>query len=173
MAAHWFASNVTPPTTDRNEAFYRRWRVLRFANTVPSERVDSSLFDKIIASEMPAILANAFLGAERVARAGTIRTTAQHDLVLDRWRLASNPLQQFLTDEEWIDLDPDAQAHGTPEVFETYRRWSASCGFRNPFGRNHFLELLDATGATRGVTIKRIDSKNVVVGLRLLNRPSA
>jgi len=56
-------------------------------------------------------------------------------------------------------------------VYQAYRRWSAVCGFRNPFGRNHFLELLDATGASRGVSIKRIGSRNVVAGLRLLKGP--
>ena len=170
LAAHWFASNVLPPTTDRSEAFYRRWRVLRFANTVPPERVDPDLFEKIVSAEMPAILGNAFLGAERVARAGAIRTSAAHMQTLDRWRLSANPLQQFLADDEWIELDPGMREHGTPEVYEAYRKWSASCGFRNPFGRNHFLELLDSTGATRGVGIKRTGSKSVVVGLRLVSR---
>lgn len=169
-AAHWFASNVLPPTTDRTEAFYRRWRVLRFANTVPAERVDPGLFDKIVATEMPAILASALLGAERVAQSGGLPTTSAHAAVLDRWRLAANPLQQFLTDTEWVEIDPDAAEHTTPAVYEAYRRWSASCGFRNPFGRNHFLELLDATGAARGVTLKRSGTKNVVAGLRLVPR---
>ncbi len=170
LAAHWFASNVLPPTTDRSEAFYRRWRVLRFSNTVPAERVDPNLFDKIIANEMPAILANAFLGAERVQRAGALRTTAAHDQVLERWRLAANPLQQFLTDVDWIELDPAAELHTRPEVYEAYRRWCSACGFRNPFGRNHFLDLLDATGASRGVRLKRAGTKDVVAGLRLLRR---
>lgn len=170
QAAHWFASNVLPPTTDRSEAFYRRWRVLRFANTVPADRVDPDLFEKIVATEMPAILASAFLGAERVARAGALRETAAHAAVLERWRLAANPLQQFLADGEWVEIDPGAAEHTTPAVYEAYRRWSASCGFRNPFGRNHFLELLDATGAARGVSIKRAGTKNVVAGLRLVQR---
>lgn len=170
-AAHWFASNVLPPTTDRSEAFYRRWRVLRFANTVPADRVDPGLFEKIMAREMPAVLASAFLGAERVAKAGALPTTAAHAAVLDRWRLAANPLQQFLTDAEWVEIDPTAAEHTTPAVYESYRRWSSACGFRNPFGRNHFLELLDATGAARGVVIKRIGTKNVVAGLRLVSRP--
>ncbi len=170
MAAHWFASNVLPPTLDRSEAFYRRWRVLRFANTVPADRVDPGLFEKIITTEMPAILASAFLGAERVARSGALRTTRPHEQVLDRWRLAANPLQQFLTDTEWIELDPAAEHCTKPEIFETYRRWSASCGFRNPFGRNHFLELLDSTGASRGVSIKRVGTKDVVAGVRLVPR---
>jgi len=170
QAAHVFASNVLPPTTDRGEAFYRRWRVLRFANTVPAEKVDPDLVEKIAAAEMPAILGMAFMGAERVMRAGHITTTAAHDAVLARWRLAANPLQQFLADDLWVELDPDHKQHSSADVYEAYRRWSASAGFRNPFGRNHFLELLESTGATRGVLIKRIGTRNVVAGLRLLAR---
>jgi P4 family phage/plasmid primase-like protien len=173
QAAHVFASNVLPPTTDRSEAFYRRWRVLRFANTVPAEKVDPDLCDKIVANEMPAILAEAFLGAERVARAGRMRTTAAHESVLERWRHAANPLEQFLADDEWVEVDPGCKEHRTEEVYAAYRRWAALAGFRNPFGRNHFLDLLDSTGAGRGVLIKRIGSKNVVVGLRLLRAASA
>lgn len=168
LASHWFASNVLPVATDRTEGFYRRWLVLHFANTVPLDRVDPNLLERIVAAEMPAVLGNAFLGAERVARAGQVQRSRVHEKVMQRWRLAANPLQQFLLDEEWIELDPGAKDHNTPEVYQAYRRWSAACGFRNPFGRNHFMDLLDATGATRGVGIKRIGTRNVVVGLRLL-----
>lgn len=171
-AAHVFASNVLPPTTDRSEAFYRRWRVLRFANTVPPEKVDPTLCEKIVRDEMPAILASAFLGAERVAKAGRMRTTAAHDAVLERWRHAANPLQQFLADDEWVEIDPAHRLHSTTEVYAAYRRWSAAAGFRNPFGRNHFLELLDSTGAGRGVLIKRIGDQTVVVGMRLVRTAS-
>jgi len=167
-AAHVFASNVLPPTTDRSEAFYRRWRVIRFVNTVPAERVDHKLLDKIIRDEMPAILAAAFRGAERVARAGALRTTAPHEAALNKWRHAANPLQQFLADDEWIELDSESREHSTRDVYEAYRRWSTAAGFRNPFGRNHFLDLLESTGAGRGVAIRRVASKNVVAGLRLL-----
>lgn len=165
-ASHVFASNVLPHTADRSDAFFRRWRVLRFANTVAADKVDPYLFDKIVAAELPAVLGEAFLGAQRVSKAGAVRTTAEHDAVLQRWRAASNPVVQFLDDAEWIELDPDEQQHTTREVYASYRRWSADAGFRNPFGRNHFLELLEATGATRGVTVKR----QAVAGLRLLRR---
>ncbi len=168
MAAHCFASNVLPPTTDRSEAFYRRWRVLRFSNTVPADRVDPGLFDKVVGGEMPAILAHAFLGAERVAKAGQLRSTPAHLQVLEKWRHAANPLQQFLADSDWVELDPDATSHTPAHVYEVYRKWASLAGFRNPFGRNHFLDLLDATGATRGLTIKRVGTKQCVVGLRLV-----
>lgn len=170
MAAHVFASNVLPPTTDRSEAFYRRWRVLRFANTVPAEKVDPDLLEKIVGNEMPAVLAQAFQGAEKVAQAGRMRTTLAHDAVLDRWRNNANPLQQFLGDGEWVELDPDAKTHGRTEVYETYRRWAAAAGFRKLFSRNHFTDLLESTGATRGVFVKRVGTREVVVGVRLLAR---
>jgi putative DNA primase/helicase len=170
QAAHWFASNVLPPTTDRSEAFYRRWRVLRFANTVPADRVDPGLCEKIVAGEMPALLAMAFRGAERVAQAGRVRTTRAHDAVLDRWRLAANPLQQFLADDEAVQIDPDAAVHRTTEVYEAYRRWASGAGFRHLLGRNHFLELLESTGAARGISIKRTATHKVVAGLRLVSR---
>jgi putative DNA primase/helicase len=159
---------VLPPTTDRSEAFYRRWRVLRFSNTVPLDRVDPDLLGKILAVEMPAILASAFLGAEQVAKAGTITTSPAHEAVLSKWRIAANPLQQFLADEDWVELDPLAEVHSTVDVYATYRRWSSQAGFRHPFGRNHFLELIEVTGAGRGIGIKRKGTRNVVAGLRLL-----
>lgn len=171
QAAHVFASNVLPPTTDRSEAFFRRWRVLRFANTVPVDRVDPDLCEKIAANEMGAMLASAFLGAERVARAGRMRTTLAHDAVLTRWRHAANPLEQFLGDDEWVVLDPGARELAKADLYAAYRQWAASTGFRNPFGRNHFLELLEATGAGRGVLIKRVGSREVVAGVRLQPRP--
>ncbi len=169
MAAHWFASNVLPPTTDRSEAFYRRFRVLRFANTVPADKVDPELFEKIVDQEMPAILGKAFRGAERAARGRALRSTPAHAAVLERWRQAANPIEQFLADTDWVELD--GQAHcSKPEAYETYRKWSQQCGFRHPFGRNHFLELLEATGGARGILFKRLGTKEVVVGLRLVPR---
>lgn len=172
MAAQVFASNVLPPTTDRSDAFYRRWRVLRFANTVPPDRVDPDLFDKIVAAEMPAILAQACLGAERVAAAGTVRTSPAHDAVLAKWRAAANPVLQFLLDTDAVELDPQAAEHSTADVFRAYRRWAAEAGFRHAFGRNHFLDLLEATGATRGVVMRRVERADgrvtVVAGVRLL-----
>ena len=106
-AAHVFASNVLPPTTDRTEAFYRRWRVLRFANTVPAERIDHTLLDKIAAHEMPAILAQAFQGAERVAKAGALRTTAAHEAALSKWRyVPTRSSNSWATSNGWSSTRP-------------------------------------------------------------------
>jgi putative DNA primase/helicase len=169
QAAHLFASNVLPPTTDRTEAFFRRWRIVRFSNRIPEGRVDPDLLAKIIRDEMPAILGRAFRGAERVCHAGRLRTSPAHDAVIAKWKAAANPVQQFLLDAEWVRVDPAAPALPPRTVYDAYRRWASDSGFRNPFGRNHFIDLLDSTGASLGVVIKRTaQERERVFGVELL-----
>lgn len=167
LVSHLFASNVLPPTTDRTEAFFRRWRIVRFKNRVPDGRADPGLLQKIVADEMPAFLASAFAGAGRVASSGQVRTTPAHDEVMAKWKAAANPVLQFLLDDAWVTLDPGAVPVPTPEVYAAYRKWASNSGFRNPFGRNHFLELVDTTGATHGVTLGRSETRPVIRGLAL------
>lgn len=162
-AAHLFASNVLPPTTDRSDAMFRRWVILVFRNRVAAASADPDLLDKIVATEVPAILAWAIEGAERVSQAGRVHESAAQRAAIERWKAAANPVLQFLLDAEAVELDPQACAQTTRAVYEHYRRWSSQAGFRNPFGRNHFLELLDSTGAQVGVAVKRA----MVHGLRL------
>lgn len=169
VAAHLFASNVLPSTTDRSDAFFRRWRVVRFVNRVDPSRVDPGLVERIVATEMPAVLAAAMRGAERVVQAGRIRTTVAHEECVARWKAAANPVLQFLADADAVECDPAADPVEPAVVFAHYRRWSADAGFRHPLGRNHFLELLDATGAAVGVARRKAsDGRFKVSGLRLL-----
>lgn len=172
-ASHVFASNVLPPTTDRTEAFFRRWRVIRFKNRVAADRVDPDLLAKILDEEMPAFLAYAFRGAERVSEARRVRTTPAHDAVMAKWKAAANPVLQFLLDAEWVELDPEAVVVKTRDAYATYRKWAAEVGMRNPFGRNHFLDLVDSSGASIGVGRRKSNGQDVVAGVRLLQRDAA
>ena len=171
QASHLFASNVLPPTTDRTEAFFRRWRIVRFSNRVADERADPELLAKIVRNEMPAFLALAFRGAERVSEARKVRTTPAHDAVIAKWKAAANPVLQFMLDSEWVELDPSAVVVSTREAYAAYRKWAAEVGMRNPFGRNHFLELVDSTGASLGVARRKVHGGvEVVGGLHLVAR---
>lgn len=163
-AAQLFASNVLPSSTDRTEAFFRRWVIVQFRNRVADGQADPDLLEKILAAEVPGILARAFDAAADVAARKGLSLTKTHEGVIAKWRAAANPVLQFLLDDQAVELDRTALDVCTKRVYEHYRRWSGAAGFRNPFGRNHFLELLDATGSQVGVSVKR----NLVRGLRLL-----
>jgi phage/plasmid-associated DNA primase len=143
---------------------FRRWVILVFKNRVQADAIDPDLLDKIVAAEVPAILAWAIKGAERVSQAGRLHESAAQRAAIGRWKAAANPVLQFLLDPDSVELDRTAYALSTRTVYEQYRRWSSQAGFRNPFGRNHFLELLDSTGAQVGVAVKH----SMVHGMRLL-----
>ena len=116
-------------------------------------------------------LAHAFRGAERAAEIGTVRTTLAHEAVMSKWKAAANPVLQFLLDAEWVELDHAAVVVRTREAYATYRKWASEVGMRNPFGRNHFLELIDSTGASIGVGRRKPHGgQEFVGGLRLIER---
>ena len=60
------------------------------------------------------------------------------------------------------------ELHATREAFAAYRRWASEVGMRNPFGRNHFLELIDSTGSALGVGRVRGARPEVVGGIELV-----
>ena len=76
-----------------------------------------------------------------------------------------------MLDAEWVELDPSAVVVSTREAYAAYRKWAAEVGMRNPFGRNHFLELVDSTGASLGVARRKVHGGvEVVGGLHLVAR---
>jgi putative DNA primase/helicase len=167
-AAHIFNSNVLPATTDRSDAFFRRWRVLRFPNAVLPEDRDPDLAQKIIDRELGAVLAWAMRGAERAARRGRLTTTPEHDSVMRRWRIGSNPVLLFATDSDYCELAAEHRERSA-DVYAAYRRWAADHGNR-PMSSQSFMQILDDTAAVLGITRGR-DAERFVRGLRLV-RPA-
>lgn len=166
QCGHVFNSNTLPATTDRSDAFFRRWRVLHFRHSVPPERRDPDLADKIIATELGAVIAWALLGAERAAKTGKLRVTPAHDAVMARWRIGSNPVLLFLTDPDYCALDPDEQSPAA-NVYAAYRSWAHANG-NKPVSAQKFGQLLDDTAAGYGVHRGRTSAGRFVRGVRLV-----
>jgi putative DNA primase/helicase len=169
-AAHIFNSNILPATTDRSDAFFRRWRILRFRNVIPADRRDATMADRIIANELSAVLAWAFAGAERVQTAGRYSTTPAHDELMARWQIGSNPALLFLTDTEWCALDPSAVSRESA-VYERFRQWSLANGHQG-MAANRFYTTLERTAGNHGVARRRTDSERQIVGVQLLEHPT-
>lgn len=165
-AAHFFNCNRPPPTSDRDDAFFRRWRVLHFANVVPEERKQLDLDDSIIKGEFGAFLGWALAGAADVARAGGIIETAPHRRALARWRVGNNSALEFLLDPEACVIEAGASAPGQA-AFVAYQGWATGAGLRRSFGRNGFYEAVERGGAVAGVRLVRRDHQTFIDGLRL------
>jgi putative DNA primase/helicase len=151
-AAHIFSGNFFPPATDRDPAFYIRWRILKFDNSVAG-REDIHLSDRIIANEMPMVLARALKGAERVARRGALASTDTHVELLDRWRVEHSSALSFLLDADVVTLGPEG-AVKRKALFDAYVAWCRAEG-RHALGSHSFYAELRATAGRWGVEEER------------------
>jgi len=166
QAAHFFNANKLPPTIDRSDAFFRRWRILTFENEVPPERVDPDYAEKIICTEMGGVVGWMLRGAEKLAQAKALPETRQHRATLQRWRVGNNSALQFLLDPTACKRDPDLKVSGH-ELFQAYIRWAADAGVR-AFGRNGFYEAIDEGGGRIGVRCKSTEGQPIeVIGVTL------
>jgi len=169
-AAHFFNANKLPPTVDRSDAFFRRWRVVAFTRAVADDEMIVDLARRILDEEAGGVVGWLLDGAADVARSGGFIVTDEHRAAIERWRNANNSATQFLLDDEWCIRDP--ADHGVPGsmLYAAYRRWAAAAGVR-PFGRTGFYDAIDE-GAGR-IGIARHDDRTGVrfAGVGLVVRP--
>ncbi len=155
VAGHIFNCNRLPPTRDKSDAFFRRWRIVEFANSVTPGAEIIGLADQIFNKEQSAVLAWLLEGAARLAKQGGFPHTDNHNRLIQYWRAGNNSALQFLLDTEFVEVG-SAKTPSTPiaakEVFAIYRKWAHEAGVK-AMGRNAFYEAV-AEGAGRlGVVI--------------------
>lgn len=166
QAAHFFNANKLPPTIDRSDAFFRRWRILSFQREVPEEQIDPEYAEKVLAGELGGVIAWMLKGAEKLAKARALPETPQHRAALTRWRNENNSALQFLNDRAACALGADSEISGQ-ELFQAYLRWAADAGVR-AFGRNGFYAAIDEGGGKIGVRCKNVEGDAVkVLGVTL------
>lgn len=161
-AAHIFNCNHLPPTRDKSDAFFRRWRILEFSNPVrPGDEI-IGLADQISKDEQAAVLAWLLNGAARLPRRGSLPETGNHRRLIRYWRAANNSALQFLLDTDCVEVGKKYQTRGT-EAFIAYRKWASATGV-SPFGRNKFYEALAEGVGRLGIDIA--DDRNGVKTIR-------
>lgn len=171
QAAHFFNSNHTPPITDHSDAFFNRWRIVHFANTVPPEARIRDLDKRLIAEETGAFLWWALEGAAAVAKVGSIAETETNTKRLKKWRVENNSALSFLFDECECELDADCTTPAQ-KVYDRYKAWAVKAGFR-AFGRTGFYDALAAGAGEAGVTLITRDNQLHVDGVALADVSSS
>lgn len=168
-AAHIFSGNTFPPASERDAAFYIRWRIVHFRNSVAGKE-DPELADRIVAAEMPAIVAWALKGAERAVARNGLPTTAAHRERLEAWKVEHSSALSFVKDADWVQLVDDGFEKRRP-LFEAYQSWCRAEG-RHPMGSKSFYDELRAYAPAWGVAEARDrDDNRGFAGLRLAPRP--
>ncbi len=165
-AAHIFNSNHLIATRDRSEAFFRRWRIVEFANPLSKgERVDG--FDELLTEkEMPQIFGWAIQGAQRLVRNGAFTETEAHNRLMERWRRETDPAMEFLLDDERVELDGISRVRKS-DFYSAYTNWSREVS-KKPLGRYKFYSAMgEQAVVAMGVSEAKLNNTHYFTGLRL------
>lgn len=114
----WMAANDRPQVDALDEAVWRRLRLIPFDVTIPPQKRDPYLAEKLLA-ERDGILAWAVAGCLAWQREG-LKPPAAVMAATEDYRNESNPLADWV--ESHCELDPDAVIPAT-RLREDYERW--------------------------------------------------
>jgi len=134
-ATHIFNSNHFINTRDHSEAFYSRWLIVEFRNSLIGKdtEIDRNLAQRIIDAELPQILAWALQGAKRLQERNYFEVNKVHDKLMGQWRRRTNTLIEFLLDQDVCRLKPDESAYRV-DFYRAYVDWCRQTN-RRPFGK--------------------------------------
>ncbi len=123
--AHLFACNELPKTKDTSPGFWRRWLIIEMRRNFQGDsNRDPHIVDKIVPTELPAIVRWALAGAVRLAQSGDYTLPASHSLMIDRWAGVSDPVKHYVERR----TEPDDKGTSATELYDDFIRWA------EPFG---------------------------------------
>lgn len=131
----WIRTNHLPGSLDSGDGFWRRCTPIPFTVRIPEEKKIGDLDRKIIAAELPGVLAWAVRGAVEWARSG-LRVPQAIKAIVAEYREETDILGEWLT--ERTELDPDATvtvAAAFTDYAEFCKAGSMASGSKPSFGR--------------------------------------
>lgn len=145
MALPVFSANTPPLSHDQSEAWFSRWVVVPMKATIPEERRDPHLAEKLTEpTELEGILVSAVGAMRRLLRRGRFEVPASVRDAGEDYREHVDSAAAFL--REACVLEPEAWVART-ELYRTYRRWCGEAG-RHPLADRNFYERLARLGLT-------------------------
>ncbi len=148
-AGCWFNGNYYLTTKDHSEGFWRRWAIIHFSNSKPEKERDPELLSKIIAQELPSILAWAIRGVEDYFSNGLFLSCV-HQSCIQEWKRNGNSVCSWLHDIE--DNGISARKHGMSNprlklshAYTIYKEWCRHNN-RKPFNKQAFKAHMAKNG---------------------------
>ncbi|WP_082020848.1 phage/plasmid primase, P4 family [Candidatus Soleaferrea massiliensis] len=160
-----FSCNEIPRNYgDRSEGFYRRLIIIRFENTVPPEKRDPNLLDKL-AVERDGIFMWALTGLKRLmANSYIFSETDATRAELQRYKVESNSVLSFV--EDCCELDENAESI-REELFQQYREYCNKNGLK-PMSQANFNKDIESLGERVERGFERVSRRKTWRGIRMI-----
>jgi P4 family phage/plasmid primase-like protien len=146
QAGHIFNANNFVYTRDHSEAFYTRWLLMEFRNSMigRDDDIDPDLAEKVIEHELPGVAAKFLQGAKRLVERGHFALSGPHHKLMQQWRHRSSTLMEFIYDKESCVLGEfsGAMLHRS-HFYNAYAAWCKESN-RKPLGKQKLYDEMDS-----------------------------
>lgn len=123
-----FNTNVLPYEVEHSNAFMRRFLIMHFDVTIPPEKQDKKLADKIIKYELAGVFNWILEGLHRVLKNKDFTRCEAIDNALEDFKKESDSVKMFV-DEFGYKVNPDKYTT-IKEIYEQYRPYCMGYSFR-------------------------------------------
>lgn len=163
----WLLGNHRPQARTGGQAFWRRVKLIDFANVVPTERRDPALGDKLAAAA-GAVLAWAIRGAVDYSTRG-IREPAEVSQAVESYAADQDTIGRFVEDQIHQSPNVTAARASVSDVRAAYERWCTEAGEIAASPKRLTQELRDRFG----IDTAKSGSRRFYVGMTLYADPDA
>lgn len=150
-----FNANELPRDVEENEAFFRRFTILKFEVTIPAHERDPELATKIIRNELPGVFNWILSGLKRLLLQKSFTQSDAANEAVKTYKAQSDTLQIFLT-EELLERSTD-KFITLKNLWSLYKKSCLELGY-SPCTFHHFPDRL----RSKGFHIERKNFGNVV-----------
>ena len=115
-----FSCNNIPPTTNKDDAFYRRWIILKFDKQHQKDDTDNDLKEKI-EQELAGVLNWALEGLDRLTKQKNFSYWLNEDDVKDLYEKSSDSIQSYIFNH--INTENDEGVLKKREIYKKYKEY--------------------------------------------------
>lgn len=124
-----FNCNQLPKDVEHTDAYFRRFLIVPFSVTIPEEKQDKELINKIVSTELPGILNWALSGLNRLLIQGKFTISKESQETLKRYKIETDPVLMFL--EELNIIKSNDSYYTLQALFDAYNEFSSESRFKS------------------------------------------
>jgi putative DNA primase/helicase len=137
-----FNCNELPKDVEQTNAYFRRWLIVPFDQTIPEHEQDKELSKKIIKCELPGVLNWVLDGLNRLLNQKKFTHSEAVELQLKEYKKKSDSVQMFLEDEGY-ERSTSTHKEGK-ELYRLYKEYCIESNYRAVSNRNFYDRLRNA-----------------------------
>lgn len=123
-----FNANKLPKDVEHNEAYFRRFIIIPFTETITAEEKDVQLHNKIINTELSGVFNWVLLGLNRVILNKGFTVSKISTNFLESYRNESDTVAMFL-DESGFERNIDGKYTALKEIYPLYKEYVKAFGY--------------------------------------------